>query len=102
MTEHTQSQGSFIEHPQVLTDRQLGLEEKKLTKEFRERLISYIFSGTFLVFLLVASLIAAGISLLWSSRDFTQVSEFWKWIVPLVTTYIGYAIGKQPSGNSDT
>lgn len=102
MTEQSQPQGSFIEHPQILTERHLGLEEKKLSKEFRERLISHIFSGTFLVFLLVASLVGAGIGMLWSGREFAQITEFWKWIVPLVTTYIGYAIGKQPSGNGDT
>jgi hypothetical protein len=101
MTGQAASQGSFIQQPQVLTDGQLGLEEKKLAKEFRERLVNHLFSATFLVFLLVAALILAGICLLWSGREFAQIAEFWKWIVPLVTTFIGYAIGKQPNGTGE-
>ncbi|MEH8141110.1 hypothetical protein Q7I15_10670 [Aeromonas veronii] len=102
MTEQTSPQGSFIQNPQVLTDRQLGLEEKKLTKEFHERIVSHLFSGAFLVFILIAALVIAGIFLLWSARTFEQVSEYWKWVVPLITTYIGYAIGKRPSESGNT
>lgn len=101
MTNGAESPGSFIKKPQILSERQLGLEKEKLSKEFRERLVSHLFSGTFLVFLLIAALVAAGICLLWSTREFGQVTEYWKWVIPLVTTYIGYAIGKR-DGGSDT
>lgn len=95
MKNENTNQNSLILESRVLTDRELGLEEKKLDKEFRERVVGHLFSAVFLVFLLVAVLVFAGVGMLiWSNRDFKEVTEYWRWIVPLVTTYIGYAIGK--------
>jgi hypothetical protein len=74
----------------------MGLETAKLKKEFRERLMMHLFSASFLVFLIVLAMVGAGIAMLFGARGFSEVSEFWKWIIPLTTTYIGYAIGKSP------
>lgn len=95
------TKGRFVGISRTIDEKQLGLEEKRLSKEFKERIISNLFSPNFLTFLLIASLIGAGIGLLFSDRTFEHVSEYWKWIVPLITTYIGYSIGKQSDSKGD-
>lgn len=96
-----EGKSSFIHTPKRISATELGLETAKLKKEFRERLLSHLFSATFLVFLIILILIIAGVLLLFSeSRQFTEISEYWKWVIPLSTTFIGYAIGKPPKNDS--
>ena len=92
----SEEKGSFIHSPRRITANQFGLEEVKLRKEFRERLMSHLFSASFLVFLIVLVMVGAGVAMLFGGRTFSEVSDYWKWIIPLATTYIGYAIGKSP------
>lgn len=42
-------------------------------------------------------MVVAGVILLCGARKFEEIAEYWKWIVPIVTTYIGYAIGDKNS-----
>lgn len=90
-----EGKSSFINTSKRINASELGLETAKLKKEFRERLLSHLFSSNFLVFLLILILISAGVLLLFNQgREFSEISEYWKWITPLATTYLGYAIGK--------
>lgn len=94
MTE-TEGKSSFIHTPKRISASELGLETAKLKKEFREKLLSHLFSATFLVFIIIFMLVIAGVILLFSSkREFTEISEYWKWVIPFATTYMGYAIGQ--------
>lgn len=90
----------FIKASKTLTDGELGLEGKKIDKQFHEKVVDHLFSATFLVFLLVVIMVGAGIGLLWGGRAFAEVTEYWKWIIPIVTTFIGYAIGNNQSDRS--
>ncbi|MEQ4255438.1 hypothetical protein [Pseudomonas syringae] len=87
---------SFIGGYRTITPQEMGLEETKLKKEFRERLLSYIFSAVFLVFFIILIMVFAGVAMLFGNRDFSQITEYWKWVIPLATTFIGYAIGRGP------
>lgn len=94
LTDNQQAKNGFIHTARRVSPSEMGLETAKLKKEFRERLMTHLFSAPFLVFLIVVILVVAGVALLLGDRDFNQISEYWKWIIPLTTTYIGYAIGK--------
>lgn len=49
MSFNTNKSDGFIRRTVTLTAEELGLENNRLDKEFKAKLISYIFSATFLV-----------------------------------------------------
>lgn len=67
---------------------------KKLNNEFWENLTENIFSSNFLVFIITCLVIASGFVFMNKSNAISEILDYWKLILPVVTTYIGYAIGK--------
>jgi len=72
-------------------------ENKKLTKEVLLSIVENIFSIHFFVFLIVILIAYSGYSMLEKESDFAKTLEFWKVIMPVITTYMGYAIGRKSS-----
>ncbi len=70
------------------------LEHKRLSKEFKEQILSKLFSSQFFVFLITAAVIASGLIFIQKTTELEKIIEYWKIILPLITTYIGYAIGR--------
>ena len=70
------------------------LENKRMQKEFKENLLSKVFSSHFLVFLITAAVVLSGLLFMDKTAEFEKIIEYWKAILPLLTTYIGFAIGK--------
>lgn len=101
LNDNQQGRSGFINTSRRVTPAEMGLETAKLKKEFRERMMAHLFSASFLVFVIVVILVLAGVGMLFGERDFNQISEYWKWTVPLTTTYIGYAIGKPKHDSID-
>lgn len=72
-------------------------ENKKLSNEVVLSLVTNIFSIHFFVFLIVIVVTFSGYSMLQKESDFSKTLEFWKVIIPVITTYMGYAIGRKTS-----
>ncbi|BEU19996.1 hypothetical protein [Paraburkholderia sp. 22B1P] len=88
-----QSTGIDSEHIKVQLD--YHKENNKINLEFREKWLEKIFSANFLVFLVTILVIISGfIFMRISGVAKGDIVEYWKLILPVVTTYVGYAIGK--------
>ena len=72
-------------------------ENKKLSNEVLLSLVSNVFSIHFFVFLIVIIVTLSGYSMLQNESDFSKVIDFWQIIIPVITTYMGYAIGRKSS-----
>ena len=70
------------------------LEGKRMKKEFNENLLAKVFSSHFFVFLVTSAVVVSGLMFMQKTNELEKVIEYWKVILPLVTTYIGYAIGR--------
>jgi hypothetical protein len=70
---------------------------KKLSNEFWQKIYENIFSANFFVFLIVCAVLASGFVYMYRANTLAEIIEYWKLILPVVTTYIGYAIGKSQS-----
>jgi hypothetical protein len=44
-------------------------------------------------FVIISSLVIVGI-VLSITKPWNEVSEYWKWIIPVITGYLGYLFGK--------
>jgi hypothetical protein len=100
MTADKSQKSSF--HPsqlKITTPIQADLATKQLNKEFRENVIASLLSANFLVFLITLFVLVAGFVIMIKTNEFEKIIDFWKVILPLITTYVGYAIGK---GKSET
>lgn len=69
-------------------------DTQKLNNEFWQNLTENLLSANFLVFLVTCLVIASGFVFMFRTSLITEVIDYWKLILPVVTTYIGYAIGK--------
>ena len=89
----TQQTGIDKEHIKVQLDHQT--ENNKLTLEFKGKWLEKIFSANFLVFVIVILVIISGFIFMRTDEvTKPEIMDYWKLILPVVTTYIGYAIGK--------
>ncbi|QQE88868.1 hypothetical protein [Azotobacter chroococcum] len=70
---------------------------KKLSNEFWQSLTENLFSSNFLVFIVTCIVISSGFVYMGKTSSQTEILDYWKLILPVVTTYIGYAIGKSKS-----
>jgi hypothetical protein len=77
------------------------LAKRKLDKEFHENVLSKLFSSNFLVFLVTVAVIASGLIFMQKTSELEKIIDYWKVILPLVTTYIGYAIGRGKSDDGE-
>ena len=67
---------------------------KKLSNEFWKNFTENLFSSSFLVFLVTCLVIASGFVIIYKLNTLNEIIEYWKVVLPVVSTYIGYAIGK--------
>jgi hypothetical protein len=74
------------------------LAHKKMRKEFNENILGKLFSSHFFVFLVTAAVVASGLMFMQKTAELEKIIDYWKVILPLVTTYIGYAIGRGKDG----
>ena len=88
-------QDTGIDKEQVKVQLDFHKENTKLNIEFKEKWLEKLFSANFLVFLVTILIISSGFVFM-SIEGIVKndIVEYWKLILPVVTTYIGYAIGK--------
>lgn len=92
-------QGTGIDKEHVKVQLDYHKETNKQNLAFKEKCIDNIFSANFLVFIVTTMVIISG--LIYMGADGvtkTDIIDYWKLIIPVITTYIGYAIGKGKSG----
>ncbi len=94
----TPQTGIDKEHIKVQLDHQT--ENNKLTLEFKEKWLEKLFSANFLVFLVTIIVLVSGFVFMGvEGVAKADILDYWKLILPVVTTYIGYAIGKGKQSN---
>ena len=84
-----------IDTEQVKAHLDFYTESNKVNAAVKEKWLEKLFSPNFLVFIITSLVVISG--LIFMSKEGIELSnimEFWKLILPVVTTYIGYAIGK--------
>ena len=87
-----------IDAEQLKAHLKYHTDTNKLEKEFKEKLFEKIFSPHFFVFLITLLIITSGfVFMLRDGALKEDIIDYWKLILPIVTTYIGYAIGKGKS-----
>lgn len=92
-----QNTGIDKEHIKVQLD--YHQENNKLNIALKKKWLETLFSANFLVFLVTIFVIASGFVYMCVDGVMkTDIVEYWKLILPVVTTYIGYAIGKGKVG----
>jgi uncharacterized membrane protein len=69
-------------------------DSQKLNNEFWQNFTENLLSAHFLVFLVTCLVIVSGFVFMYRASSLADVIDYWKLILPVVTTYIGYAIGK--------
>ena len=84
-----------IDTEQVKAHLNYHSEVNKTSAAVKEKLFDHLLSANFFVFLIIVLIVLSGI--LFMNREnskFDEIITFWQLIIPVVTTYIGYAIGK--------
>lgn len=85
--------GIDADHIKIHLDYQK--ENNKINLEFRDKWLEKLFSANFLVFIVTVAVIASGfVYMRIDGVAKGDINEYWKLILPVVTTYIGYAVGR--------
>jgi hypothetical protein len=80
---------------------ELHSEANRVNAASKDKLTEQLFSANFLVFIVTVLVIISGLIFMSKEKsDFEGIFKFWQLILPVVTTYIGYAIGKGKSKES--
>ncbi|WP_279502301.1 hypothetical protein [Aeromonas veronii] len=75
-------------------------EINKVNAAVREKWLEQLFSANFLVFIVTFMVVISGFILMSRGNvEVDSIMKYWQLILPVVTTYIGYAIGKGVSSN---
>jgi len=73
-------------------------DNSKLNNKIKEQWVEKLFSPHFFVFIITIFIIASGfVVMIKDGSERADIVEYWKLILPVITTYIGYAIGKGKS-----
>ena len=84
-----------VDKEQVKVHLDFHKENNKINIEFKEKWLENLFSANFLVFIVTLIVIISGFVFMnVEGVAKGDIVEYWKLILPVVTTYIGYAIGK--------
>lgn len=84
-----------IDKEQVKVQLDYHKETKKMNHELQEKKLDRLFSVNFLVFMVVVLVIISGFAFMAvDSVTKSDIIDYWKLIIPVIMTYIGYAIGK--------
>jgi len=88
-------QDTGIDKEQVKVQLDYHKETNRLHLELKEKWLEKLFSPNFLVFLVTILVILSGfIFMAVEGIEKSDILDYWKLIIPVITTYIGYAIGK--------
>lgn len=88
-------QNTGIDKDQVKVQLDYHKETNKLNLELREKWLDKLFSANFLVFMVTVLIIISGFIFMGiEGIGKADILDYWKLIIPVITTYIGYAIGK--------
>lgn len=88
-------QNTGIDKDQVMVQLDYHKETNRINLEFKQKWIDKLFSANFLVFLVTVVVMLSGfVYMRVDGVVKADIIEYWKLILPVVTTYIGYAIGK--------
>lgn len=88
-----QDTGIDKEHIKVQLD--YHTETNRLELEFKDKRLERLLSANFLVFVVTLVVIVSGfIYMRVDGVAKADIVEYWKLILPVVTTYVGFAIGK--------
>lgn len=72
------------------------IEALKIKSEFWHNILSkHIFCNHFYVFFITAVVALSGVMFSILSNSSKDINEYWKIIMPIITTYMGFAIGKK-------
>ena len=79
-------------------DQSAKIQQKKLDNESEQNrlkhdLYKHLYSPQTFAFLLILLIVVAGLVVAARWNDVNEVKSFWSIITPLVSTYIGFAIG---------
>lgn len=98
-TKSSRKNGFDVEHARVQLNAEV--ENKRISAQFMGQVVQHLFSSNFLVFLVICAVIASGFVYMTHQQDSKDVFEYWRLLIPIITTYIGYAIGRSTgSGGS--
>lgn len=90
-----------IDTEQVKAHLEFHSEANRVSAAFKEKVLEQLLSANFLVFIITAIVVASGfIFMTKDNAEISHIMDYWKLILPVVTTYIGYAIGKGQSSSS--
>jgi hypothetical protein len=84
-----------IDTEQVKAHLKFHSEANKVSAAVKAKWLEQLFSSNFLVFIITLIVIISGfVFMSRDNADIKNIIEYWQLILPLVTTYMGYAIGK--------
>jgi len=85
----------------VKDNPKIQIERERNNYSLKKEVICRLITPSFYAFVLLLSIIIGTVIISWK-MDYAQITDFWKIIVPVITTYLGYAIGKSDrSGNQE-
>lgn len=88
-------QNTGIDQEQVKVQLDYHKETNKLNIELKAKWLEKLFSANFFVFLITLLMIISGFIFMGiDGIAKADILDYWKLILPVITTYIGYAIGK--------
>jgi hypothetical protein len=70
-------------------------------KEWKEKILTTLTAANFLVFTVTLLIIISGFYFMNVSNKKEDVIEYWKCILPLITTYVGFAVGRPKRNNQN-
>ncbi|OEE76383.1 hypothetical protein [Vibrio ordalii] len=83
-----------IEAEKEASKLKLENEANEQKADFWLSILDRIFSPSFLSFLVILSLVVVGGYIVWK-RPFENALDFWNLILPIITSFMGYAFGRQ-------
>lgn len=76
-------------------EAQTQLEQGRLKNDIHKLLIFKLLSSDFLVFLLILLIVISAVIFMVRTNDIDKSFEYWKYIFPIIGTYMGYAFGSR-------
>ncbi|BBM00446.1 hypothetical protein [Microbulbifer sp. GL-2] len=86
---------------QVKVELEHDKAKRELSINFKQKILEKFLSESFFAFVITLVVIAVGISYMYvDTVEKGDIESFWKLILPVITTYLGYAFGKRRQSTS--
>jgi amino acid permease len=93
--EFPQDKATGIDREHIKVQLEHQTENNKMTLEYKEKWFEKLFSPNFFVFIVTILVLVSGFVYMCVDGVVKgDIIDYWKLILPVVTTYIGYAIGR--------